>query len=100
MRMATDPESCDEETDTNENEVFDERDPAFIDERFRVDRRKLEQMLQGIASLSNIYFMKSEVHSLRGILCAFRDMQGLIHYYFFQLQKKVFAKRGRNSFEK
>lgn len=49
MRMATDPESCDEETDINENDVFDERDPAFIDERFRVDRRKLEQMLQGIA---------------------------------------------------
>jgi hypothetical protein len=53
--MATDPESCDEETDVTENGVFDDRDPDFIDERFRVDRRKLEQMLQGIAILEYIY---------------------------------------------
>ncbi|XP_031560674.1 protein bicaudal C homolog 1-like isoform X2 [Actinia tenebrosa] len=62
MRMATDPESCDEETDINENDVFDERDPAFIDERFRVDRRKLEQMLQaaeeGIGETGEEFFRK------------------------------------------
>lgn len=47
MRPSTDPESCDEETDTTENDSFEERNPDFIDERFRVDRRKLEHMLQG-----------------------------------------------------
>lgn len=47
MRTSTDPESCDEETDVTENDVFEERDPDFIEERFRVDRRKLEHMLQG-----------------------------------------------------
>lgn len=47
MRTSTDPESCDEETELAENDVYEERDPDFIEERFRVDRRKLENMLQG-----------------------------------------------------
>ena len=44
--MATDPEYCDEE-DILGDEINEERDPNFVEERFRVDRRKLEQMLQG-----------------------------------------------------
>ena len=44
--MATDLEYCDEE-DILADEINEERDPNFVEERFRVDRRKLEQMLQG-----------------------------------------------------
>lgn len=44
--MATDLEYCDEE-DILGDEINEERDPNFVEERFRVDRRKLEQMLQG-----------------------------------------------------
>jgi len=50
MKMATDLEYCDEE-DILADEVNEERDPNFVEERFRVDRRKLEQMLQGQALL-------------------------------------------------
>ena len=45
--------STDLVTDTNErlsqedNEEEKERDPNYYEERFRVDRRKLEQMIQG-----------------------------------------------------
>ena len=46
MKMATDLEYCDEE-DILADEINEERDPNFVEERFRVDRRKLEQMLQG-----------------------------------------------------
>lgn len=34
-------------SDDTEMECNQERDPDLIEERFRVDRRKLEQMLQG-----------------------------------------------------
>lgn len=44
--MATGLEYCDEE-DLLVDEINEERDPNFVEERFRVDRRKLEQMLQG-----------------------------------------------------
>lgn len=33
--------------DENNQEIKDELEPGFIEERFRVDRKKLEQMLQG-----------------------------------------------------
>lgn len=46
MKMATGLEYCDEE-DLLTDEISEERDPNFVEERFRVDRRKLEQMLQG-----------------------------------------------------
>lgn len=46
MKMATGLEYCDEE-DLLADEISEERDPNFVEERFRVDRRKLEQMLQG-----------------------------------------------------
>lgn len=46
MKMATGLEFGDEE-DLLVDEISDERDPNFVEERFRVDRRKLEQMLQG-----------------------------------------------------
>ncbi|KAL9979678.1 hypothetical protein ACROYT_G017378 [Oculina patagonica] len=45
MKMATGLEYCDEE-DLLVDEINEERDPNFVEERFRVDRRKLEQMLQ------------------------------------------------------
>ena len=47
MKMATDLEYCEDEIDLLEDDVSEERDPNFVEERFRVDRRKLEQMLQG-----------------------------------------------------
>lgn len=46
MKMATGLEYCDDE-DLLTEEISEERDPNFVEERFRVDRRKLEQMLQG-----------------------------------------------------
>ena len=33
--------------DENNQDIKDELEPGFIEERFRVDRKKLEQMLQG-----------------------------------------------------
>ena len=45
-------------TGSEENEV---RDPEWVEERFRVDRRKLEQMLQGNTFFYvNLYFRKME----------------------------------------
>ena len=48
MKMATGLEFSEEE-DLLTDETIEERDPNFVEERFRVDRRKLEQMLQGQA---------------------------------------------------
>lgn len=48
MKMATGLEFSEEE-DFLTDETIEERDPNFVEERFRVDRRKLEQMLQGQA---------------------------------------------------
>lgn len=45
MKMATGLEFSEEE-DLLTDETIEERDPNFVEERFRVDRRKLEQMLQ------------------------------------------------------
>ena len=47
MKMATGLEFCEDEGDLLADDVNEERDPNFVEERFRVDRRKLEQMLQG-----------------------------------------------------
>lgn len=47
MKMATGLEFCKDEGDLLGDDVNEERDPNFVEERFRVDRRKLEQMLQG-----------------------------------------------------
>ena len=47
MKMATGLEFCEDEGDLLGDDVNEERDPNFVEERFRVDRRKLEQMLQG-----------------------------------------------------
>jgi hypothetical protein len=33
--------------DESNQEIKDELEPGFVEERFRVDRKKLEQMLQG-----------------------------------------------------
>lgn len=52
MKMATGLEYCDEE-DLLADEISEERDPNFVEERFRVDRRKLEQMLQGQVYFGN-----------------------------------------------
>lgn len=46
MKMATGLEFCEDEGDLLGDDVNEERDPNFVEERFRVDRRKLEQMLQ------------------------------------------------------
>lgn len=56
MKMATDLEYCDEE-DILADEINEERDPNFVEERFRVDRRKLEQMLQGQVLQRNLRFL-------------------------------------------
>ena len=48
MKMATGLEFSEEE-DLLADETIEERDPNLVEERFRVDRRKLEQMLQGQA---------------------------------------------------
>lgn len=47
MKMATGLEFCEDEGDLLGDDANEERDPNFVEERFRVDRRKLEQMLQG-----------------------------------------------------
>lgn len=47
MKMATGLEFCEDEGDLVTDDINEERDPNFVEERFRVDRRKLEQMLQG-----------------------------------------------------
>ena len=47
MKMATGLEVCDDESDIVSERSDEDRDPNMIEERFRVDRRKLEQMLQG-----------------------------------------------------
>ena len=49
MKMATGLELCDDESDIAGERSDEERDPNLIEERFRVDRRKLEQMLQGLS---------------------------------------------------
>lgn len=46
MKMATGLEFCEDEGDLLADDINEERDPNFVEERFRVDRRKLEQMLQ------------------------------------------------------
>ncbi|CAH3151842.1 unnamed protein product [Porites evermanni] len=46
MKMATGLEFCEDEGDLLGDDANEERDPNFVEERFRVDRRKLEQMLQ------------------------------------------------------
>ncbi|KAJ7380802.1 Protein bicaudal C 1 [Desmophyllum pertusum] len=45
MKMATGLEFFEDE-DLPAEEIGEERDPNLVEERFRVDRRKLEQMLQ------------------------------------------------------
>ena len=47
MKMATGLEFCEDEGDLLADEINEESDPNLVEERFRVDRRKLEQMLQG-----------------------------------------------------
>lgn len=47
MKMATGIELCEEQGDTLADDINQELDPNVVEERFRVDRRKLEQMLQG-----------------------------------------------------
>jgi len=47
MKMATGLEFCEDEGDLLADVINEERDPNLVEERFRVDRRKLEQMLQG-----------------------------------------------------
>ena len=37
----------DEQSNQGDCEEQEERDPNYVEDRFRVDRRKLEQMLQG-----------------------------------------------------
>lgn len=51
MKMATGLEFCEDEGDLLADDTIEERDPNFVEERFRVDRRKLEQMLQGQSCL-------------------------------------------------
>ena len=51
MKMATGLEFCEDEGDLLADDINEERDPNLVEERFRVDRRKLEQMLQGQSSL-------------------------------------------------
>ncbi|XP_068721063.1 protein bicaudal C homolog 1-B-like [Montipora capricornis] len=46
MKMATGLEFCEDEGDLLADEINEESDPNLVEERFRVDRRKLEQMLQ------------------------------------------------------
>ncbi|KAK2551783.1 Protein bicaudal C-like protein 1-B [Acropora cervicornis] len=47
MKMATGIELCEEQGDILADDNNQELDPNVVEERFRVDRRKLEQMLQG-----------------------------------------------------
>ena len=47
MKMATGIELCEEQGDILADDIDQELDPNVVEERFRVDRRKLEQMLQG-----------------------------------------------------
>ena len=47
MRMAMGLESCEDDSELYGELLSEERDPNMVEERFRVDRRKLEQMLQG-----------------------------------------------------
>lgn len=51
MKMATGLEVCDDESDIVGERSDEERDPNTVEERFRVDRRKLEQMLQGLSCI-------------------------------------------------
>lgn len=51
MKMATGIELCEEQGDILADDNNQELDPNVVEERFRVDRRKLEQMLQGQSGL-------------------------------------------------
>lgn len=55
MKMATGLEFFEDE-DLPAEEIGEERDPNLVEERFRVDRRKLEQMLQGQVHSGSLRF--------------------------------------------
>lgn len=87
--MATDLEYCDEE-DILADEINEDRDPNFVEERFRVDRRKLEQMLQGQVLLKSeelaisIYWI---------VVCSYNQLNFMSLFIIFSCRGGMWANR-------
>ena len=80
MKMATGLEICDDESDMTGERSDEDKDPNTVEERFRVDRRKLEQMLQGLSCVSDQQSVLAFI-----LPTAFEDLLALINMPCFFL---------------